>query len=59
MTQQKKQMLMTIFPIVWQCRYERDSYRGISALCQTILENDPGSEELLLSSLKEYQSQEE
>nr|WP_298078168.1 HAMP domain-containing sensor histidine kinase [uncultured Blautia sp.] len=71
MTQQKKQMLMTILPIVvcaagilflnnmWQCRYERDSYRGISALCQTILENDPGAEELLLSSLKEYQSQEE
>ena len=62
---------MTILPIVvcaagilflnnmWQCRYERDSYRGISALCQTILENDPGAEELLLSSLKEYQSQEE
>ena len=59
MTQQKKQMLMTILPIVvcaagilflnnmWQCRYERDSYRGISALCQTILENDPGAEELL------------
>lgn len=28
-------------------------------ICQTILENDPGAEELLLSSLKEYQSQEE
>lgn len=66
MMKSQKQTALFLFPIlvllagmmllnrVWLNEYRSASYQEISAFCQTVLEQDPESEELLLSALKEY-----
>ena len=69
MIERKKQMLTVWLPVViclagvlflnsmWQRWHEQATFSGISSLSQIILENDPEGEEMLLSALKEYQTQ--
>ncbi len=64
----KKRMAVCLFPVLvcltsmiflngmWQRTCQKASYHDLSAFCQIVLENDPESEALLLSSLKEYRS---
>ena len=71
MIERKKQMLTVWLPVViclagvlflnsmWQRWHEQATFSGISSLSQIILENDPEGEEMLLSALKEYQTQTE
>lgn len=71
MIERKKQMSTVWLPVViclagvlflnsmWQRWHEQATFSGISSLSQIILENDPEGEEMLLSALKEYQTQTE
>lgn len=66
MTKSKKQAALLLLPIlillagmillnrIWMNEYRSASYREVSAFCQIVLEQEPESEELLLSALKEF-----
>lgn len=66
MTEKKKLQLMILLPILifvicmisisgfWLREYRQIAYEHISKFCETIIENNPESESMVLSTLKEY-----
>ena len=68
MSERKKQTILLFFPamflmvgMVWifylfYHAYQQTAYRHVSAFCETVMENSPEVEQLLLSGLKEYRS---